>query len=129
MIGLVHHFGVVLHDQHGVAERLQIAQRFDQPFVVARVQADRWFVEHVASADQSARASVNPTEEVMAEVVVIGAGLSGTLMAYELLPQLRQGDRLSVISQGAVITLSPRIPGWRSDGASKATLRSTSSMS
>ena len=38
----------------------------------------------------------------MAEVVVIGAGLSGTLMAYEMLPQLRKGDRLSVISQGAV---------------------------
>ena len=30
----------------------------------------------------------------MAEVVVIGAGLSGTLMAYELLPQLRKDDRL-----------------------------------
>ena len=26
----------------------------------------------------------------MAEIVVLGAGLSGTLMAYELLPQLRR---------------------------------------
>jgi len=34
----------------------------------------------------------------MAEVVVIGAGLSGTLMAYELLPQLRKDDRLTVVS-------------------------------
>jgi len=53
----------------------------------------------------------------MAEVVVIGAGLSGTLMAYEILPQLRKGDRLSVISQGAVYHFVPSNPwvaiGWR----------------
>ncbi|WP_028137406.1 NAD(P)/FAD-dependent oxidoreductase [Bradyrhizobium japonicum] len=53
----------------------------------------------------------------MAEVVVIGAGLSGTLMAYELLPQLRKEDRVSVISQGAVYHFVPSNPwvavGWR----------------
>lgn len=53
----------------------------------------------------------------MAEVVVVGAGLSGTLMAYEILPQLRKGDRLSVISQGAVYHFVPSNPwvaiGWR----------------
>ena len=53
----------------------------------------------------------------MAEVVVIGAGLSGTLMAYELLPQLRKEDRLSVVSQGAVYHFVPSNPwvaiGWR----------------
>ena len=53
----------------------------------------------------------------MAEVVVIGAGLSGTLMAYELLSQLRQGDRLTVVSQGAVYHFVPSNPwvavGWR----------------
>ncbi|MGA8898598.1 NAD(P)/FAD-dependent oxidoreductase [Bradyrhizobium sp.] len=53
----------------------------------------------------------------MAEVVVIGAGLSGTLMAYELLPQLGKADRLSVISQGAVYHFVPSNPwvaiGWR----------------
>jgi sulfide:quinone oxidoreductase len=53
----------------------------------------------------------------MAEVVVIGAGLSGTLMAYEILPQLRKGDRVSVISQGAVYHFVPSNPwvavGWR----------------
>jgi len=53
----------------------------------------------------------------MAEVVVIGAGLSGTLMAYELLPQLRKDDRLTVISQGAVYHFVPSNPwvavGWR----------------
>ncbi|PDT77701.1 FAD-dependent oxidoreductase [Bradyrhizobium sp. C9] len=53
----------------------------------------------------------------MAEVVVIGAGLSGTLMAYELLPQLGKDDRLSVISQGALYHFVPSNPwvavGWR----------------
>ena len=53
----------------------------------------------------------------MAEVVVVGAGLSGTLMAYELLPHLTKGDRLSVVSQGAVYHFVPSNPwvaaGWR----------------
>jgi len=53
----------------------------------------------------------------MAEVVVIGAGLSGTLMAYELLPQLNKGDRLTVISQGPLYHFVPSNPwvaiGWR----------------
>ena len=56
----------------------------------------------------------------MAEVVVIGAGLSGTLMAYELLPQLRKDDRLTVISQGPVYHFVPSNPwvaiGWRKRG-------------
>src|SRR5450432_3742817 len=53
----------------------------------------------------------------MAEVVVIGAGLSGTLMAYELLPQLRKDDGLTVVSQGPVYHFVPSNPwvaiGWR----------------
>ena len=56
----------------------------------------------------------------MAEVVVIGAGLSGTLMAYELLPQLRKEDRLTVVSQGTVYHFVPSNPwvavGWRKQG-------------
>ena len=56
-------------------------------------------------------------EVIVAEVVVIGAGLSGTLMAYELLPQLGKDDRLSLISQGAVYHFVPSNPwvaiGWR----------------
>ena len=56
----------------------------------------------------------------MAEVVVLGAGLSGTLMAYELLPQLRREDRLTVISQGPVYHFVPSNPwvavGWRKRG-------------
>ena len=56
----------------------------------------------------------------MAEVVVIGAGLGGTLMAYELLPQLRKEDRLTVVSQGTVYHFVPSNPwvavGWRKQG-------------
>ncbi|MDH6260988.1 FAD-dependent oxidoreductase [Bradyrhizobium sp. BR13661] len=53
----------------------------------------------------------------MAEVVVVGAGLSGTLMAYELLPQLRSGDRLTLVAQGTTYHFVPSNPwvavGWR----------------
>jgi len=53
----------------------------------------------------------------MAEIVVLGAGLGGTLMAYELVPQLRAEDRLTVIGQGAVYHFVPSNPwvaiGWR----------------
>src|SRR6187402_954381 len=63
---------------------------------------------------------MQPTEAVMSEVVVIGAGLSGTLMAYELLPQLRKGDHLTVVSQGPVYHFVPSNPwvaiGWRKRG-------------
>jgi sulfide:quinone oxidoreductase len=56
----------------------------------------------------------------MAEVVVIGAGLSGTLMAYELLPQLSKDDHLTVVSQGPVYHFVPSNPwvavGWRKRG-------------
>ncbi|BAM90285.1 sulfide-quinone reductase [Bradyrhizobium oligotrophicum S58] len=53
----------------------------------------------------------------MADVVVIGAGLSGSLMAYEMLPQLRKEDRVTVISQGSSYHFVPSNPwvavGWR----------------
>jgi len=53
----------------------------------------------------------------MAQVVVLGAGLSGTLMAYELVPQLRPDDRLTVIGQGQRYHFVPSNPwvaiGWR----------------
>ncbi len=53
----------------------------------------------------------------MAEVVVLGAGLGGTLMAYELVPQLRSEDRLTVIGQGPRYHFVPSNPwvaiGWR----------------
>jgi sulfide:quinone oxidoreductase len=53
----------------------------------------------------------------MAELVILGAGLSGTLMAYEVAPTLRPGDRLTVISQGPRYHFVPSNPwvavGWR----------------
>jgi sulfide:quinone oxidoreductase len=53
----------------------------------------------------------------MAEVVVLGAGLSGTLMAYELVPQMCKGDRVTLIGQGPRYHFVPSNPwvaiGWR----------------
>jgi sulfide:quinone oxidoreductase len=62
----------------------------------------------------------------MAEVVVLGAGLGGTLMAYELVPQLRPEDRLTVIAKGNAYSFVPSNPwvavGWRDRAAIEADL-------
>ena len=54
----------------------------------------------------------------MSDVVVLGAGLGGTLMTYELLEQLRPGDRLTLIGQEPRYHFAPSNPwvavGWRS---------------
>ena len=44
---------VVLDDDHGVADVAQARERAEQALVVALVQADRGFVEHVHHADQA----------------------------------------------------------------------------
>jgi sulfide:quinone oxidoreductase len=53
----------------------------------------------------------------MADVVVLGAGLGGTLMAFELAPQLRAGDTLTLIGQSNRYHFVPSNPwvaiGWR----------------
>ncbi len=53
----------------------------------------------------------------MADIVVLGAGLGGTLMAYELKEKLRAGDRLTVIGQGRTYHFVPSNPwvavAWR----------------
>lgn len=53
----------------------------------------------------------------MAEIVVLGAGLSGTLMAYELVPEIRKEDRITVVGQGSTYHFVPSNPwvavGWR----------------
>ncbi len=53
----------------------------------------------------------------MADVVVLGAGLGGTLAAYELVPVLGAGDTLTVIGQGPTYHFVPSNPwvaiGWR----------------
>jgi len=54
----------------------------------------------------------------MAHVVVLGAGLGGTIMAYELKEQLRPEDRLTVVSREAKYHFVPSNPWvavkWRS---------------
>ena len=53
----------------------------------------------------------------MAKIVVLGAGLGGTLAAYELKAELRKEDTLTVIGQGARYHFVPSNPwvavGWR----------------
>ena len=53
----------------------------------------------------------------MAEIVVLGAGLGGTLAAYEIVPQLRKEDRLTVVGEGPRFQFTPSNPwvavGWR----------------
>jgi sulfide:quinone oxidoreductase len=53
----------------------------------------------------------------MAEIVILGAGLGGTLMAYELKEKLRADDRLTVIGQGRTYHFVPSNPwvavDWR----------------
>ena len=52
IVGGANRLLVVLDDEHGVAEIAQLAERREQPAVVALVQADRRLVEHVQHAGQ-----------------------------------------------------------------------------
>jgi len=45
---------VMLDNDHGISDVAQAAERFEQPPVVALMQADGWFVENVADPDQPA---------------------------------------------------------------------------
>ena len=53
----------------------------------------------------------------MAHVVVLGAGLGGTIMAYELRDRLGKGHRVSVVTNGGSFFFVPSNPwvavGWR----------------
>ena len=56
----------------------------------------------------------------MAEVVILGAGLGGTLAAFETSEQLRADDRVTLIGQGNAFQFTPSNPwvavGWRERG-------------
>ena len=52
VIGGAQQIEIVFDDEHGVAQIAQLAQHVDQPGGVARMQADRRFVEHVQHAGQ-----------------------------------------------------------------------------
>ena len=47
-----HHFRVVFDDEHCVADVAQVFEQANEAIVVARVQTDRRFVEHVERADE-----------------------------------------------------------------------------
>ena len=53
----------------------------------------------------------------MAHVVVLGAGLGGTIMAYEFRERLAKGHRVSVVTNGGSFFFVPSNPwvavGWR----------------
>ena len=53
----------------------------------------------------------------MAHIIVLGAGLGGTIMAFEMKDQLRAGDQLTVLNKGAHYSFVPSNPwvavGWR----------------
>jgi len=53
----------------------------------------------------------------LADIVVLGAGLSGTLMAYELAPRIGPEDTLTLIGEGGTYSFVPSNPwvavGWR----------------
>jgi len=54
---------------------------------------------------------------VMADIVIIGAGLSGAIMAYEMKDQMRREDRLTVVTKDPIYHFVPSNPwvpvGWR----------------
>jgi sulfide:quinone oxidoreductase len=53
----------------------------------------------------------------MAHIVVLGAGLGGTIMAFEMKEKLQPEDRLTVVNQGSTYSFVPSNPwvavGWR----------------
>ncbi|MDE2582733.1 MAG: FAD-dependent oxidoreductase [Rhodospirillales bacterium] len=53
----------------------------------------------------------------MAEIVVLGAGLGGTLAAFELADEVRADDHVTLIGQGGTFQFTPSNPwvgvGWR----------------
>jgi len=53
----------------------------------------------------------------MAHIIVLGAGLGGTIMAFEMKDQLRPEDTLTVVNKGTHYSFVPSNPwvavGWR----------------
>ena len=53
VVGGAHHVFVVFHHQHTVADVAQVFERVNQPVVVALVQADAGFVQHIHHTGQA----------------------------------------------------------------------------
>lgn len=64
----------------------------------------------------------------MANIVVLGAGLGGTIMAYELRDELGKGHKISVVNKGSRYSFVPSNPwvavGWRDREAIEVDLTS-----
>ena len=60
----------------------------------------------------------------MADIVIMGAGLSGAIMAYEMKGQMRPEDRLTVVTKDPLYHSFRRTLGFRSAGASAKPWRS-----
>ena len=113
---------VVLDDDDRVALLLQVAERGDQPIVVARMQADRRLIEQVQHADQpraDAGRQSHPLPLAAAERVgrpvereVLGADAEQELQPADDLGQNRLGDLLLV---GAEFQSAEKV-GRRGDG-------------
>ncbi len=54
----------------------------------------------------------------MADIVIMGAGLGGAIMAYEMKEQMRREDKLTVVTKDRIYHFVPSNPwvpaGWRS---------------
>ena len=65
----------------------------------------------------------------MAEIVIMGAGLAGAIMAYEMKDQMRPEDHLTVVTRDPVYHFVPSNPwvavGWRTREAVEVDLTST----
>src|SRR6185437_1753490 len=52
VIGALDGLGIVFHHQNGVTQIPQLMQRIEKTGVVARVQSDGWFIEHIQHASE-----------------------------------------------------------------------------
>ena len=59
----------------------------------------------------------------MAHIVILGAGVGGMPMAYEMREQARAEDKVTVISNLPYFQFTPSNPGWQSTGANVTTSR------
>ena len=112
MIARAHQRFVVLDDDHRVALLLQVAERGDQPVVVARMQADRRLIEQVQHADQArADAGGQPHALPLAAAERVGGPIEREILGADAIEKLepahdlgddRLGDRPLVVGKRQV---------------------------
>ena len=93
MIARAHQRFVVLDDDHRVALLLQVAQRGDEPLVVARVQADRRLIEQVQHADQpGADARGQPHALPLAAAERVGRAVERQILGADAVEKFKPAD-------------------------------------